>query len=293
MKIEVKAYAKINLLLDIVSTRPDKYHDLFMIMQSVGIYDTITVEKTKKKGITLSCNIDGIPLDEHNIAHKAAEAFFNSQNIKDRNIHIDIKKRIPHAAGLAGGSADGAGVIVALNEMYKTNLTPKELCKIGVKVGADLPFCITGGTLLAQGIGDCLCNVKPLKKCIILLAKPDISVNTGHAYNQFDKNGKLHTPDKLGMLCAIQSRDLKKICSKTENVFEQFIEVPNRIDIKEIMRNNNALGACMSGSGPTVFGIFEKKEDAEKAAFLLKEYAKDIHICTPVSKGCKIVKITE
>lgn len=293
MKIEVKAYAKINLLLDIVSTRPDKYHDLFMIMQSVGIYDTITVEKTKKKGITLSCNIDGIPLDEHNIAHKAAEAFFNSQNIKDRNIHIDIQKRIPHAAGLAGGSADGAGVIVALNEMYKTNLTPKELCKIGVKVGADLPFCITGGTLLAQGIGDCLCNVKPLKKCIILLAKPDISVNTGHAYNQFDKNGKLHTPDKLGMLCAIQSRDLKKICSKMENVFEQFIEVPNRIDIKEIMRNNNALGACMSGSGPTVFGIFEIKEDAEKAAFLLKEYAKDIHICTPVSKGCKIVKITE
>lgn len=293
MKIEVKAYAKINLLLDIVSTRPDKYHDLFMIMQSVGIYDTITVKKTKKKGITLSCNIDGIPLDEHNIAHKAAEAFFNSQNIKDRNIHIDIQKRIPHAAGLAGGSADGAGVIVALNEMYKTNLTPKELCKIGVKVGADLPFCITGGTLLAQGIGDCLCNVKPLKKCIILLAKPDISVNTGHAYNQFDKNGKLHTPDKLGMLCAIQSRDLKKICSKMENVFEQFIEVPNRIDIKEIMRNNNALGACMSGSGPTVFGIFEKKEDAEKAAFLLKEYAKDIHICTPVSKGCKIVKITE
>lgn len=293
MKIEVKAYAKINLLLDIVSTRPDKYHDLFMIMQSVGIYDTITVEKTKKKGITLSCNIDGIPLDEHNIAHKAAEAFFNSQNIKDKNIHINIKKRIPHAAGLAGGSADGAGVIVALNEIYKTNLTPKELCKIGVKVGADLPFCITGGTLLAQGIGDCLCNVKPLKKCIILLAKPDISVNTGHAYNQFDKNGKLHTPDKLGMLCAIQSRDLKKICSKMENVFEQFIEVPNRIDIKEIMRNNNALGACMSGSGPTVFGIFEKKEDAEKAAFLLKEYAKDIHICTPVSKGCKIVKITE
>lgn len=293
MKIEVKAYAKINLLLDIVSTRPDKYHDLFMIMQSVGIYDTITVEKTKKKGITLSCNIDGIPLDEHNIAHKAAEAFFNSQNIKDRNIHIDIKKRIPHAAGLAGGSADGAGVIVALNEMYKTNLTPKELCKIGVKVGADLPFCITGGTLLAQGIGDCLCNVKPLKKCIILLAKPDISVNTGHAYSQFDKNGKLHTPDKLGMLCAIQSRDLKKICSKMENVFEQFIEVPNRIDIKEIMRNNNAMGTCMSGSGPTVFGIFEKKEDAEKAAFLLKEYAKDIHICTPVSKGCKIVKVTE
>ena len=294
MKIKVKAYAKINLLLDIVSTRPDGYHDLFMIMQSVGIYDTVTVEKTKGNKITLSCNIDGIPLDEHNIAHKAATAFFNSQGVKkNRGIHIDIQKRIPHAAGLAGGSADGAAVIVALNEMFKTDLSQKELCKIGVKVGADLPFCITGGTLLAQGIGDCLCKVKPLKKCFILLAKPDYSVNTGKAYSEFDKNGKLHTPDKLGMLYAIQSRDLSSICQKMENVFEQFIEVPNRIEIKEAMRSENALGVCMSGSGPTVFGIFENETDAQNAAAKLKSYAKDICICTPVSKGCKIFQVTE
>ena len=188
MIIKVKAYAKINLLLDIVSTRTDGYHDLFMIMQSVGIYDTVTVEKTKGNKITLSCNIDGIPLDEHNIAHKAATAFFNVQGIKkNKGVHIDIQKRIPHAAGLAGGSADGAAVIVALNEMFNTGLSQKELCKIGVKVGAYLPFCITGGTLLAQGIGDCLCNVKPLKKCFVLLAKSDYSVNTGKAYSEFDK----------------------------------------------------------------------------------------------------------
>lgn len=293
MKVEVKAYAKINLMLDIVATRTDGYHDLFMIMQSVGVYDTVTVENIKGKNITISCNIDDIPLDEKNIAHKAAKAFFDYAKIKNKGIHIDIIKRIPHAAGLAGGSADGAAVIVALNKIFNTNYTDKELCKIGVKIGADVPFCITGGTLLSQGIGDVLNPVKPLRKCYILLAKPDIGVNTGYAYHQFDVQGKVHTPDKLGMLYAMQSRDLTQICSKMENVFEQFIEVPNRIYMKEIMRNNGAIGTCMSGSGPTVFGIFENKDDAEKSAVDLKEYVKDIVICTPVNKGCKISKVTE
>lgn len=293
MKVKVNAYAKINLLLDIVATRTDGYHDLFMIMQSVGVYDTVTVEKIKGKDIKITCNIDDIPLDEKNIAHKAAVAFFKANKIRSRGIHIDIVKRIPHAAGLAGGSADGAGVLVALNELYKTNLSLDELCKIGVTIGADVPFCIKGGTLLSQGIGDVLNKVKPLKKCHIVLAKPDFGVNTGYAYRQFDECGKVHTPDKFGMLCAMQSRDLKEICSKMENVFEQFIEVPNRIEMKEIMRSNNALGVCMSGSGPTVFGIFESKEEAQKSADELKQYAKDICVCTPVNKGCKFIEITE
>lgn len=294
MKIEVKAYAKINLMLDIVGTRTDGYHDLFMIMQSVGIYDTITVEKQdKKNGITISCNIDDIPIDSRNIAYKAAEAFFEHRGIKDRGVHIHIQKRIPHAAGLAGGSADGAGVIVALNKIYKTNIDDNELCKIGARVGADVPFCIVGGTKLCQGIGDVISNVKPLKKCYVLLAKPEYSVNTGQAYSQFDSCGKNHTPDKLGMLCAMQSRDLMSICSKMENVFEQFIAVPNRVEIKEIMRRHNALGVCMSGSGPTIFGIYVNKDDAESAAGELTEYAKDISLCMPISKGCRISKITE
>ena len=152
MKVKVKAYAKINLMLDIVAQRKDGYHDLFMIRQSVGLYDT--VEKTKCHKITLSCDEEGIPLNEKNIAYKAAVAFFKANNIKDTGIHIDINKRIPHAAGLAGGSADGAAVIVALNQIYRTNLNNKELCQIGVKIGADVPFCICGGTLLAQGIGE-------------------------------------------------------------------------------------------------------------------------------------------
>lgn len=290
MEIKVKAYAKINLLLDIIYRRTDGYHDLFMIMQSIGIYDTVTVTETKSKKITITCNIDDIPLDEHNIAYKAAAAFFDSTKIKNKGVNIDIVKRIPHAAGMAGGSADGAGVLVALNELTGAGLTDDELCAVGVKIGADVPFCIKGGTLLAQGIGDVLNKVKPLRKCYIVIAKPDCSVNTASAYKQFDECGKVHTPDKLGMLYAMQSRDLKEICSKMENVFEQFIAVENKVEIKDVMRANAALGVCMSGSGPTVFGIFDNKDSAEKCALELKPLAKDIAVTTPVSEGCRIVK---
>ncbi len=289
MEVKVNAYAKINLMLDIICQRTDGYHDLFMIMQSIGLYDTVTVSETKSKKITITCNIDDIPLDEKNIAYKAADAFFKATKIKNKGINIDLVKRIPHQAGLAGGSADGAGVLVALNKLLAANLSDDELCDIGVKIGADVPFCIKGGTLLAQGIGDVLNKVKPLRQCFILIAKPDYGVNTGKAYSQFDTCGKVHTPDKMGMLYAMQSRDLKEICSKMENVFEQFIEVPNKVDIKNVMRDEGALGVCMSGSGPTVFGIFDDKEKAESAAGKLKDYAKDIAVTKPVSYGCKIL----
>lgn len=289
MEVKVNAYAKINLMLDIICQRTDGYHDLFMIMQSIGLYDTVTVSETKSKKITITCNIDDIPLDEKNIAYKAADAFFKATEIKNKGINIDLVKRIPHQAGLAGGSADGAGVLVALNKLLKANLSDDELCNIGVKIGADVPFCIKGGTLLAQGIGDVLNKVKPLRQCFILIAKPDYGVNTGKAYSCFDTCGKVHTPDKMGMLYAMQSRDLKEICLKMENVFEQFIEVPNKVDIKNVMRDEGALGVCMSGSGPTVFGIFNDKEKAEAAAGKLKDYAKDIAVTKPVSYGCKIL----
>ena len=261
-----------------------------MIMQSINLYDTVTVTETKTRKITITCNIDDIPLDEHNIAYKAAAQFFKDTKIKNKGINIDIVKRIPHAAGMAGGSADGAGVLVALNELTGADLSIDELCKIGVKIGADVPFCIKGGTLLAQGIGDVLNKVKPLRKCFILIAKPDCSVNTAYAYRRFDECGKAHTPDKLGMLYAMQSRDLKSIAEKMENVFEQFIAVDNKVEIKSIMRNHNALGVCMSGSGPTVFGIFENKEDANNALNEIKPLVKDIAVTIPVSKGCKIVE---
>lgn len=289
MEIKVKAYAKINLLLDIVSTRTDGYHDLFMIMQSIGIYDTVSVNTTRSKRIIISCDNADIPTDKTNIAYKAAKAFFKHTGIKNDGIKIHIDKKIPHAAGLAGGSADGAAVLVALNKLTGEKLSVDELCEIGAKIGADIPFCIKGGTLLAQGIGDVLNRVKPLRRCYILLAKPDYSVNTAQAYKQFDECGKSHTPDKLEFLKAMQSRDLNKIAMSMENVFEQFIAVPYKVDIKDVMRSNGALGVCMSGSGPTVFGIFDDKQKAANAAAMLTEYAKDIFITRPVSTGCKVI----
>lgn len=290
MEVKVKAYAKINLMLDIINKRNDNYHDLFMIMQSINLYDTVTVSENKTKSISITCSNADIPLDSKNIAWKAAEAFFEYTKKKNKGINIDIIKRIPHAAGLAGGSADGAAVITALNKIYKTDLSDDELCKIGVKIGADLPFCLTGGTLLAQGIGDILNKVKSLRKCHIVLIKPDVDVNTKAAYQQFDEFGKNHTPDKFAMLCAMQSRNLEVISSKMENVFEQFIDVPNRIDIKEIMKSNNALGVCMSGSGPSIFGVFTDKCDAQKSCEELKKFTDNVFLTAPVSKGCKIIE---
>lgn len=290
MIVKVKAYAKINLMLDIIRKRRDGYHDLFMIMQSVGVFDTVVLERNKSKKISITSNITDIPLDERNIAWKAAQAFFKAANTEKnaQGLHIHLEKRIPHAAGLAGGSADGAGVLVGLNALFGAGLSQEQLCTAGVQVGADVPFCITGGTCLAQGIGDVLHTLKPLPACSILLAKPEFGVNTGKAYSQFDTQGKNHAPDQLAMLCAMQSRDLKAISGHMENVFEQFIEVPGRIEMKEIMRANGALGVCMSGSGPTVFGLFEDRQAAQKAAEDIKPYAKDILITKPVSCGCEV-----
>ncbi|MBE6719639.1 MAG: 4-(cytidine 5'-diphospho)-2-C-methyl-D-erythritol kinase [Ruminococcaceae bacterium] len=293
MKIKTKAYAKINLILDICGKRTDGFHELFTVMQSVSSCDVVTVEKSKGQGIRITCNDDAIPTDERNIVYKCAKAFFKANNINRYGISIDIDKRIPHEAGLAGGSADGAAVLVALNKLYKTDCSEEFLCTIGAEIGADIPFCIKGGTYLAQGKGEVLSKLKPLPKCYIVLAKPDTAVNTAAAYRSFDETGKMRTPDNFGMLCAVQSRNLDEISNKLDNVFEQFIEVPARVDIKSVMMQNGAIGTCMSGSGPTVFGIFKNRDNAEKSAVLLTQFAKNIIVCTPVSKGCNIYKVIE
>ncbi len=288
MNVTYKAAAKINIMLDILSKLDNGYHSLFMIMQSVSLFDTISVCKNESGGITLSSNEKRIPCNEANIAFKAAATFFDYMNIKDRNISIHLEKNIPFAAGLAGGSADGAAVIAALNDIYKTNLSEKELCSIGVKIGADIPFCLTGGTRAAQNIGDVLSPLPDLKDCFIVLSKPDIGISTGKAFSEFDKNGVRHL-DTCSMLYFAANGDFDGICSKAGNVFEQLIEVPQRVPIKAVMYDNNAVCACMSGSGPTCYGIFDKKEDAENAFNILKKDYTETYLCTPVKSG--LIKI--
>ena len=218
--VEVLAYAKINLMLDIIRRRTDGYHDLFMIMQSVGVADRVTVEREPGRKLRLTASIDDIPLDDKNIAWKAAALFFKTTGLRRPGLRIHLEKHIPHAAGLAGGSADGAAVLVALNRLMGTDLSTDQLCAMGVQIGADVPFCIVGGTCLAQGIGEVLSPLKPMPPCHIVLAKPDFGVNTGKAYGLFDTNGKTHNADQLGMLTAVQNRDLPAICGKLETVFE-------------------------------------------------------------------------
>ncbi len=287
MQITVKAAAKINLHLDILSTLANGYHSLFMIMQSVGLYDDITVEKYAGE-IEITCSEPAIPTDKSNIAYKAASAFFNAAGING-GAKIHIEKHIPFAAGLAGGSADGAAVIVGLNEIYSTGLNEFELCQIGIKVGADVPFCLTGGTKLSQDIGGVLSSLPALPEKHVVLAKPDRSVSTKAAYDAFEKTENIRHPDNAAVLHAAANSDFEGICQNACNVFEQFIEVPERVEIKRIMRGNNA-GLCqMSGSGPTVFGIFQNSKDALVCAGDLKNIAGNIYVCTTVDKGLVII----
>ncbi len=284
MKVTYKAAAKINLMLDILARLENGYHSLFMIMQSVDLYDTVTVERTQRGGILIAGSEPRIPCDETNIAYKAASKFFDTMQIKDRNISIYLDKSIPFAAGLAGGSADGAAVLAALNDLYETDLPETALCAIGAQVGADVPFCLTGGTRAAQNIGDVLSPLPPLRECYILLAKPESGVSTGAAYAEFDRHGVRHL-DTVAMLYAAANGDFDGICRHTGNVFEQLIEVPQRVEIKRVMYENGAVCACMSGSGPTVFGIFTSEPEAKAAYESLKPRFAQTYLCRPVPVG--------
>ncbi|MBQ3136484.1 MAG: 4-(cytidine 5'-diphospho)-2-C-methyl-D-erythritol kinase [Clostridia bacterium] len=287
MELTAKAYAKINLMLDILSTLPNGYHDLFMIMQSVSLYDTITVKATKTKKIEIACNKKGIPTGEKNIVHKAATVFFNETGKENPGITIRIKKNIPQAAGLAGGSADAAATLVILNTLFEARLSLKKLAELGAEVGSDVPFCIMGGTMAAQYTGTVLSFLPNLKAENIIIVKPEQDVSTAEAYAAFDSAERVRHLDTKGMLIAAATQDRNGIFDRVDNVFEQFIDVPDRVDIKSVMRKHGCECCCMSGSGPSVFGIFEKKEDAEKCLEELKKNYNEVYLCSAVSEGCE------
>lgn len=289
MKVTVKAYAKINLLLDILGKLENGYHDLFMVMQSIGIFDTVEVESTQTQKIEIICDKDGVPNDERNIAHKAARAFFDFSKIKNPGLKITLEKSIPHAAGLAGGSADGAAVVRALDKIFETKLSDRQIVQICSTFGSDVAFCALGGTMLAQGTGNVLTYLPQLKIENLVVVKPDCSVSTAEAYKAFDTAERIRHPDCKGMLNAVFDSDVQKASHCVDNVFEQFIDIPERIEIKSVMRSHNALCACMSGSGPSVFGIFESKEDAELCAQRLKKTFSNTFLCSSKETGCEII----
>lgn len=289
MTFKATAPAKINLTLDILGKRPDGYHDVEMLMQSVSLADTVELTLTDTEDIAISCSDSLIPCDSRNIVYKCAEAFFKATGIKNTGISLHIEKVIPSEAGLAGGSADGAATLRLLNIAFDAHLSEKELCEIGSKVGADIPFCIVGGTKLATGTGTTLHKVRSMPKCFIVIVKPDVSVSTREAYALADNRTgqRIKYTDYCKQM--LYGGDLSGICSTFHNDFEEVLCLDEINEIKSIMYKNKALGAAMSGSGSAVFGVFRTEKKALKCMDNLKETYAKVYIAVPVSDGAGII----
>jgi 4-diphosphocytidyl-2-C-methyl-D-erythritol kinase len=263
--IELQAKAKINLSLDVIGKRPDGYHDVKMIMQTIGLHDDILLEKTGE-GIRIECNSPWVPTDSGNIAWKAAQLILSRCGIKN-GVNIRIYKRIPVAAGLAGGSTDAAAVFKGLNILYSLNISEEELMGMGREIGADVPYCIKGGTMLSEGIGEILSPLERLEEVPIILVKPRIGVSTAWVYKNLQLEKVLIRPDTELLVKAIKERRIDILAGNMRNVLESVTMEKHSVirDIKEKLVRFGAAGSMMSGSGPTVFGIFADRKSAEHA----------------------------
>ena len=280
-KLELKALGKINLGLDVLGRRENGYHDVRMVMQTVYLYDKIFIQKKKTPGIELETNLFYLPVDENNLAYKAAKLLMDEFHIEE-GVKICLEKHIPVAAGMAGGSSNAAAVLFGINRMFELGLTEKDLMDRGVTLGADVPYCVMRGTVLAEGIGEILTPLDPMPKCYVLLAKPPISVSTKMVYEKLDSHEIENHPDIDGILAGLKAQDVYQVASSMGNVLEKVtIEAyPIIEEIKNVMKSKGALGAMMSGSGPTVFGLFEDKSKARDAAQRIKELqlAKQVYV---------------
>lgn len=272
--MKLRAYAKINLFLDVIGKRTDGYHNLNMIMQSIDLWDEIEINEISQ-GIEVTCDNIGLPTDKRNIAYRAAELFINTYNINS-GVKIKIKKNIPIEAGLAGGSTDGAAVIKMLNEMFNKNLSQEEMIDLGKKIGADVPFCIVGGTAQCEGIGEIITPLRPIEDCILVLIKPNFGISTKDVFQKIDEKSYSH-PEIDEILKGIDQGDLSKVASNLKNVLEEVTIEQNPIilDIKSMIKESGSIGTLMSGSGPTVYGVFDdlyKAKECYKEA--IKKYSK-------------------
>ncbi len=259
--LNLRARAKINITLDVLGRREDGYHELKMIMQTVNLCDNIFIKKLSEDTITLSTNLSWLPSDSRNLMYKAAELMKSRFGIKT-GILMELTKTIPVAAGLAGGSTDCAAVIVGIDRLFELGLTMDEMCALGEELGADVPYCIMRGTVLAEGIGERLTRLPPFPDCFVLLCKPNVNVSTASVYKSLDISD-LHHPDTDGIIADIKKGDLKAVCGGMYNALESVTvkNYPVIADIKAKMLETGAIGSMMSGSGPTVFGFYTGYEE--------------------------------
>lgn len=280
--ISVKALAKINLGLDVIRRREDGYHEVCMVMQTIHLYDRLDIAKNVSGEITMQTNLSFLPTNENNLVYKAAKLLCDEFGIRD-GIHVNLQKRIPVAAGMAGGSTDAAAMLYGMNKIFDLGLTNQQLMERGVKIGADVPYCIMRGTALAEGIGEKLSQLPPMIKCPVLIAKPSINVSTKFVYENLKLDSVVH-PDMNRLIADIKAKDLHRISADMGNVLETVTipAYPVIADIKENMLQHGAAGAMMSGSGPTVFGLFEDEHTAENAYEAMKAsgLAKQVYLTT-------------
>ena len=274
----VKAYGKINISLDIVGKREDGYHLLKMIMQNVDLYDSMSFQKCNK-GINISCNKPYIPTDDKNLVYKAAKLFLETYNINE-GVNIYLKKNIPVAAGMAGGSTDAAAVFKTLKQLFKVDVDDQELMKLGVKIGADVPFCMIGGTALCEGIGDIITPLAPFKNQILVLVKPNFGVSTKEVYKNLDISKIFKHPDTEGLIKAMEEEKLIDVCNGMKNLLENVTlrKYPVLKRIKEDMVRMGSMGAMMSGSGPTIFAFFDDMLKAQRCYDKFKTQYKEVYI---------------
>lgn len=278
------AYAKLNLTLDILRRREDGYHDLQMVMQTISLTDTLTITPAQGEG-KMTSNLSFLPTDGTNLAQKAAAAFRRATGLGGE-VDISIHKHIPVCAGMAGGSADAAAVLRAMNQLTAAGLSPLALAQIGQSVGSDVPYCVPGGTALAEGRGERLTPLPALPPCHIVVCKPSFPVSTPQLFSRVDVRKILRRPDTQGMLEALEQGDLSGIARRMYNVFEDVLEPWKRAEVHAIQNallDAGALGAIMTGSGPTVFGLFEALPQAQQAARRLGEQYQDVFLAQPVS----------
>lgn len=273
-EVSVPAYAKINLTLDVLGKRADGFHDLSMVMQSVSLADIVTIRQTDDKDFFLTSNLGFLPGADQNIAGVAARVFAKETGISLEGIQIDLQKHIPVCAGTAGGSSDGAAVLRGLNQLFAAGRSLEELARMGEQVGSDVPYCVLGCTALAEGRGEKLKRLPALPPCTIVLCKPAFSVSTPELFRKVDEVKLRFHPDTAGMLKALEKGDLPQIARRMFNVFEDVLPPTRRAvieEIKQMLVSHGALGACMSGTGPTVFGIFDDEKAAEAVCAELKQ----------------------
>ncbi|MGN0675132.1 MAG: 4-(cytidine 5'-diphospho)-2-C-methyl-D-erythritol kinase [Oscillospiraceae bacterium] len=277
--ITVSAPAKINLMLDVTGKRSDGFHTLLTVMQSISLPDTVYISANGSDKITVECNVPDIPCDSRNIAYKAAAKFYEYFGISG-GVHIKIEKNIPSEAGLGGGSADGAAVLLGMNKLYNAGFSLDELCKIGVTIGADVPFCIKGGTKLCRGIGEEFYDIEPLEDCYIVIGKGKGGISTQEAFRRIDSIGFGNDILSIGY-----DGTAKSVSKIGKNIFEAVADIDDVKMIKELILSCGAVYSAMSGSGTAVFGLFSDLNSAQKCADILKSNDYFSSLCKPISHG--------